>query len=82
MSAMIQKLTRASVRSLIVVALLYVTFFVPVGPFTLFGHASRIASTREAHEFVDAIFGAFRHMGSALTARIKQELAPAPAAPH
>jgi hypothetical protein len=78
MVAMIKKLTRASVRGLWVIAVLYVTFFVHVGSFTLFDHAARIFSTQEAHEFANSVFGAFRHMGQALSSRVKQELTPAP----
>jgi hypothetical protein len=76
MRAILQKLRVLSVRTLTVVALLYVTFVLPVGPFTLFGHVSRIASTPEAHEFLDSVVGGFRHMGQALTARVKEELTP------
>jgi hypothetical protein len=37
---------------------LYVTFFVPLGPHTLYGHLSRIADTQEAAELSRAVSAA------------------------
>lgn len=76
MAALFQKFSRAALRALLVLTVLYGTFFMPVGPFTLFGHVTRIASTPEAHEFVDAIFGSFRQIGQTLMGRVRRSLEP------
>ena len=46
---------RTALRMLALAGLLYVTFFVPLGPHTLYGHLSRIAATDEAHELFSAV---------------------------
>jgi hypothetical protein len=46
---------RAAVRMLVLAGVLYGTFFVPIGPRTLYGHLTRIAGTQEAHELFGAV---------------------------
>ena len=48
-------LARTGMRMLALAGVLYVTFFVPLGPHTLYGHMSRIAATAEAHDLFAAI---------------------------
>ena len=46
---------RTALRMLALAGVLYATFFVPLGPRTLYGHMSRIAATSEAHELFAAL---------------------------
>jgi hypothetical protein len=48
---MLSFLVRASIKCLLLSALLYTVFFVRLGRFTTYEHAKRIAGTNEAHEF-------------------------------
>jgi hypothetical protein len=52
---MIGFMVRTGVRMLSLAGVLYVMFFVPLGPHTLYGHLSRIADTQEATEFSRAV---------------------------
>jgi len=52
---MIGFMVRTGVRMLSLAGVLYVTFFVPLGPRTLYGHLSRIADTQEASELSQAV---------------------------
>lgn len=45
----------SAVRMLLLAGLIYVTFFVPVGDHTLYGHGSRIAQTHEAQDLWHAV---------------------------
>jgi hypothetical protein len=47
---MVRFLFRSSLRLLVLSALLYLTFFVPVANRTVFEHVRRIAATKEAKE--------------------------------
>ena len=47
---MIAFFLRAAVKMLVLSAVLYGTFFLPIGRYTLYGHMSRIAGTSEAKE--------------------------------
>jgi hypothetical protein len=52
---MIGFMVRTGVRMLSLAGVLYVTFFVPLGPHTLYGHLRRIADTQEASELSRAV---------------------------
>ena len=67
---MIGFLVRAAVRMLALAGALYVAFFVPIGPYTLAGHLSRIAATDEAGELTHALSSAVSEAYSALSARV------------
>jgi hypothetical protein len=66
---MIAFLVRAGFKMLALAALTYVTFFVPIGPRTLYGHMSRIAATREARELSSAISLTVETASSAVASR-------------
>jgi hypothetical protein len=68
---MIAFLARTSVRMLLFAAFLYGTFFIPLGPRTLYGHLSRIAGTAEAHELFGAVSGAAHDASRAVVARVE-----------
>jgi hypothetical protein len=51
---------------------LYVTFFVPLGAHTLYGHLSRIAETREAGELTEAVSTAAASAYDALSERVAE----------
>jgi hypothetical protein len=55
---MIGFMVRTGVRMLSLAGFLYFTFFVELGPHTLYEHLSRIADTREAGELSGAVRGA------------------------
>lgn len=52
---MIRFLFRLSLKLLVLSALLYLTFFVPVANRTIFEHVKRIAATKEAKELGDGL---------------------------
>jgi hypothetical protein len=64
---------RAGFRMLALAGLLYVTFFVPLGPRTLYGHMARIAATKEAHELVDAVSSKAKEAADAVATRVKSD---------
>ena len=51
--------------------LLYATFFVPLGPYTLYGHLSRIAATAEAHALFAAVTARVESATAAVSARVR-----------
>ncbi len=55
---MIAFFLRTAVKMLVLSAVLYGTFFVPLGRYTLYGHLSRIAGTNEAQELRGEVSGA------------------------
>ena len=52
--------------------LLYVTFFVALGPHTLYGHVRRIAGTSEAHDLFGALSTQVDAASHALRERVRQ----------
>lgn len=52
---MIEFLFKTAIKALFLATALYVCFFVDVGPRTVFEHVSKIAKTREAQVFGDAL---------------------------
>jgi hypothetical protein len=67
---MIGFMVRTGVRMLSLAALLYFTFFVPLGPHTLYGHLSRIAATPEAGELSTAVSSVAEQAYDALSERV------------
>jgi hypothetical protein len=65
-------LLRAAVRMLVLAAVLYGTFFIPIGPRTLYGHLSRIASTQEAHELFGAVSTAAKDAGKVVASKVER----------
>jgi hypothetical protein len=63
-------LIRTGVRMLSLAGVLYFTFFVPLGPHTLYGHLSRIADTQEAAEFSRAVSASAAQAYDALKSRV------------
>ncbi|HVZ30863.1 MAG TPA: hypothetical protein VG963_00470 [Polyangiaceae bacterium] len=61
---------RTALRMLALAGVLYVTFFVPLGPRTLYGHMSRIAATSEAHELFAAVGAELSQATQALRAKL------------
>jgi hypothetical protein len=61
---------RTALRMLALAGALYVTFFVPLGPRTLYGHMSRIAATSEAHELFAAVGAELSQATQALRAKL------------
>jgi hypothetical protein len=61
---------RTALRMLALAGVLYATFFVPLGPRTLYGHMSRIAATSEAHELFAAVGAELSHATQALRAKL------------
>jgi hypothetical protein len=47
---------RMGFRMLALAGVLYVTFFVPIGPRTLYSHVTRIAATSEARDLGTAVY--------------------------
>ena len=70
---MLRFLFNAALRMLVMAALVYGTFFVPIGEHTLYRHAVRIGSTAEAQElwaaFLDAATRAKERFTAALASR-------------
>jgi len=52
---MISGMVRLAVQMLVLSAMLYGAFFVPIGRHTLYRHAVRICGTAEARELGDAV---------------------------
>lgn len=69
---MIGFLVRTGVRMLSLAGVLYVTFFVPVGSHTLYGHLSRIAGTQEADELSRAASAAAGEAYDAVRSRLSR----------
>jgi len=67
---MIGFMVRTGVRMLSLAGVLYVTFFVPLGPHTLYGHLSRIADTQEAGELSQAVSVAAGEAYDAMKSRL------------
>jgi len=61
---------RTAVRMVALAGLLYVTFFVALGPYTLYGHMRRIADTAEARELFAAAAAEIRAAAGSLGTRI------------
>jgi hypothetical protein len=61
---------RTAFRMLALAGVLYATFFVPLGPRTLYGHMSRIAATDEAHELFAAVGTQLKDASQALLAKL------------
>jgi len=53
---MITFLIKTSIKLLALSAMLYVTFFVPIGNHTLYEHLDRIADTKEAQELTSGLW--------------------------
>lgn len=66
---MIGFLVRAGFKMLALAGLTYMTFFVPIGTRTLYGHLSRIAATHEARELSSAVSSAVVHASDAVASR-------------
>lgn len=80
-------LFNAALRMLMLAALIYVTFFVPIGEHTLYKHAVRIGGTPEAQELWSAVVDVGTSAGQRLTdaisnrASAQAEGQPAPQRP-
>jgi hypothetical protein len=61
---------RTALRMLALAGALYATFFVPLGPYTLYGHMSRIAKTSEAHELFAAVGAQLKDASSAVLSHL------------
>jgi hypothetical protein len=61
---------RLAVRMLVLAAVLYATFFVPIGTRTLYAHITRIAATDEAHELIEAVSIKAKEAAHAVAARV------------
>jgi hypothetical protein len=76
-------LFNAALRMLMLAALIYVTFFVPVGEHTLYKHAVRISDTPEAQELWSSLFtagaGAAQHISEVVGNRASAQANDAPA---
>jgi hypothetical protein len=62
---------RTGMRMMALAGVLYATFFVPLGPYTLYGHMSRIAATSEAHELFAAVSTRIETATAAVSARVR-----------
>ena len=67
---MIAFFLRAAVKMLVLSAVLYGTFFVPLGRYTLYGHLSRIAGTSEAQELGGEVSTALEDAKSGVTEQV------------
>jgi hypothetical protein len=72
----------AALRMLMLAALIYVSFFVPIGAHTLYKHVVRIGGTPEAQELwsavVEAGSGAVQHLSDAVGNRAAAQAAEQP----
>lgn len=70
----------AALRMLMLAALIYVTFFVPIGEHTLYKHAVRISGTAEAQELWTSVAtagsSAAQHLTEAITNRATAQAEP------
>jgi hypothetical protein len=62
---------RTGMRMLMLAGVLYATFFVPLGPYTLYGHMNRIAATAEAHDLFAAVTTRIESATAAVSARVR-----------
>jgi hypothetical protein len=62
---------RTGFRMLALAGVLYVTFFVPIGPRTLYGHMTRIAATAEAHDLGGALLDKAKSATEAVASKLK-----------
>ena len=69
-------LVKSAVSMLVLAGLLYGTFFVPIGRFTLYGHLSRVAGTDEAQELAGEVTGAVEGAGRSVASRFGNPDAP------
>ena len=67
---MIRALLRLTLQMLTLAAVLYCTFFVPIGERTLYAHLSRIVSTDEAQELIGEVGTAVARAKAALVSRL------------
>jgi len=78
-------LFNAALRMLMLAAMIYVTFFVPVGAHTLYKHAVRISGTPEAQELWSSVAAvgteAAQHLTSAISNRASAQAESQPAKP-
>lgn len=83
MGRVLSFLFNAALRMLMLAALIYVTFFVPVGEHTLYKHAVRISDTPEAQELWGSLItigaGAAQHLSDAVGNRASAQASDAPA---
>jgi len=63
---------RSAAKMLGLSALLYAFFFLPIGDYTLYGHVTRIAQTREAKELGGELSAAADDARRSLSQRIGQ----------
>jgi hypothetical protein len=67
---MIGFLLRATVKMVLLSAVLYGTFFLPLGRYTLYGHLSRIADTSEAQELTGEVSGVLKDATSGVSDQV------------
>ena len=83
--AVLRFLFNAALRMLMLAALIYATFFVPVGEHTLYKHAVRISGTPEAQELWGSVVavgaGAAHHLTEAISNRASAQAESQPASP-
>jgi hypothetical protein len=63
-------LLRSAFNMLLLAAVLYGAFFVPIGNRTLYAHLARIVSTQEAQELFGAVSGLVTHAKVAISSRL------------
>lgn len=73
---MISFLVKTAVSMLVLSALLYATFFVPLGRHTLYVHLARIAETDEAQELGGEVAQAVEGAGRGVVSRFGNPEAP------
>lgn len=78
---MLKFLFNAALRMLVMAALVYGTFFVPIGDHTLYRHAVRIGSTAPAQELWSAVVDAGARAKERFTAALASRAVAQPGAP-
>ena len=61
---------RVGFKMLALAGVLYFSFFVPLGPRTLYGHMTRIAATAEAHDLISAVSSSAQHVAKDVASRV------------
>lgn len=75
---MLRFLFNAALRMLVMAALVYGTFFVPIGEHTLYRHAVRIGGTTEAQELWTAVVEAGARVRDRFTAALASRASAQP----
>ena len=78
---MLRFLFNAALRMLLMAALVYGTFFVPIGEHTLYRHAVRIGGTAEAQELWSAVVEAGSRAKERLATALASRAAAQPGEP-